>query len=78
MKDNTACSPREVGHRITEGVVLQMPHVWLTTWVREHFEDVGRPVWVGVIADVPGLLVSPDLLPAGFNSGRVVSALFFH
>ena len=69
-------APMEVRDGVAHGVDLQVPDVRLAAGVRQHLEHVGlRPWVVGVVGDLPGVLVRPHLLPAGLDLGRVVAVV---
>ena len=71
-----AGAPVEVRDGVADGVDLQVPDVRLAAGVRQHLEHVGlRPRVVGVVGDLPGVLVRPHLLPAGLDLGRVVAVV---
>src|SRR5581483_2323226 len=75
VKDPLADSAVEVRDRITQRVVLQVADVGLTAGVGEHLKDVGLLPAVGLVADLPGPLALPDLLPLGLDLSRFVTAI---
>ena len=76
VQDAAAVAAMEVGDRVADGVVLQVPHVGLAARVRQHLEHVVlRAVHGVVVADVPRLLALPDLLPLGLDPMRLVPVL---
>src|SRR5581483_10791082 len=68
VKHAPADAPVKVRERVTQRVVLQMPDVRLTAWIREHLEDVGllaSVLRVLLVRHLPGPLARPHLLPLG-------------
>src|SRR4051794_33117579 len=61
--------------RVTDRVVLQMPHVGLARRVREHLEHVGARRPVIDVRNFPGALALPDRLPSAFDLVRLVTML---
>ena len=70
-----AVAAAEVGDRVTDAVVLQMPHVGLARRIREHLEHVRAWRPIGVIRDFPGAFALPDLLPLALDLVRLVTVL---
>ena len=80
VQDAAAGAALEVGDRVADRIVLQVPDVRLPRRVGQHLEHVGgRDAVVGdVVRDLPGALVLPDALPLGLDDRRVVTVLGCH
>ena len=70
-----AVAAAEVRDRVTDRVVLQVPHVGLAGRVREHLEHVGARGPVVDVRNFPGALALPDRLPFAFDLVRLVTML---
>ena len=75
VQDAHAVAAAEVRDGVTDGVVLQVPHVGLAGRVREHLEHVGARGPVVDVGDFPGALALPDRLPFAFDLVRLVTML---
>ena len=75
-----ARAPVEVGDRVADRIVLQVPDVGLAGRVRQHLEHVGLPVRrvIVVVGHLPRALALPDRLPFRLDRARVVAVLGGH
>ncbi len=75
VQDAHAVATAEMRDRVSDRVVLQMPHVGLARRVREHLEHIGARRAVVLVGDFPGALAFPDRLPLAFDLVRLVTML---
>ena len=73
-----AVAAAEVGDRVADRVVLQVPDVRLAAGVGQHLEHVGLLAPVGLVGHLPGALVVPDALPARLDLTGVIAVGLGH
>ena len=78
MQHAHALAAAEVGDRVADRVVLQMPDVRLAAGIGQHLEHVGLLAPVGLVGHLPGALVVPDALPARLDLARVIAVVLGH
>src|SRR5664280_352672 len=79
-------APMEVSDRVADRVALQVPYVRLTAGIRQHLQHIAA--WClasgpfnlvagvrSLVADLPGVLMRPQRLPAGLYLAWVISLL---